>query len=170
MAELVFESGTLELRGFERDGFELPDACRWDERSACYRAPAAAYADVVRVLHRAGHEYTDKARSYAELEASLCVRREPRPYQTEALAAWRRARGRGVVVLPTGAGKSHVAVLAIADKLRSSLVVAPTLDLVRQWYDLLRTSFGTPVGIVGGGSYDLKPLTVTTYDSACIHM
>jgi len=26
------------------------------------------------------------------------------------------------------------------------------------------------VGIVGGGSYELKPLTVTTYDSACLHM
>jgi superfamily II DNA or RNA helicase len=41
---------------------------------------------------------------------------------------------------------------------------------VRQWYDLLRTSFGCEVGIVGGGSYELLPLTVTTYDSACLHM
>ncbi len=75
-----------------------------------------------------------------------------------------------MVVLPTGAGKSHVAVLAIDDKRRSALVVAPTLDLVRQWYDLLRTSFACDVGIVGGGSYEIKPLTVTTYDSACLHM
>ena len=46
----------------------------------------------------------------------------------------------------------------------------PTLDLVRQWYDLLRTSFGCDVGVVGGGTYDVQPLTVTTYDSACLHM
>ncbi len=63
-----------------------------------------------------------------------------------------------------------MAVLAIDDKRRSALVVAPTLDLVRQWYDLLRTSFACEVGIVGGGTYELKPLTVTTYDSACLHM
>src|SRR5690606_40397608 len=70
----------------------------------------------------------------------LAVRREPRPFQTEALAAWRGAGGRGVVVLPTGAGKSHLAVLAIEDRRRATLVVAPTLDLVRQWYDLDRKS------------------------------
>jgi superfamily II DNA or RNA helicase len=73
-------------------------------------------------------------------------------------------------VLPTGAGKSHVAVMAIDNKRRSALVIAPTLDLVRQWYDLLRTSFGTDVGLLGGGEYKILPLTVSTYDSAYIHM
>ena len=107
-----------------------------------FRAPAIAYADVVRSLTRAGIAFEDRARRYVELEHGLRVRREPRPFQAEALSAWRAARGRGVVVLPTGAGKSHVGVLAIDDKRRSALVVAPTLDLVRQWYDLLRTSFG----------------------------
>jgi superfamily II DNA or RNA helicase len=63
-----------------------------------------------------------------------------------------------------------VAVLAIEDRRRSALVVAPTLDLVRQWYDLLRTSFATDVGIVGGGEHVVLPLTVTTYDSAYLHM
>jgi superfamily II DNA or RNA helicase len=44
------------------------------------------------------------------------------------------------------------------------------LDLVRQWYDLLTATFGTEVGVVGGGDYSVAPLTVTTYDSAHIHM
>jgi superfamily II DNA or RNA helicase len=114
--------------------------------------------------------YEDGARRYEEIAATLRVEREPRDYQREAIAAWRRARGRGVVVLPTGAGKSHVAVLAIADKRRSALVVAPTLDLVRQWYDLLGATFGPPIGLVGGGEHDVQPLTVTTYDSAHLHM
>jgi superfamily II DNA or RNA helicase len=73
-------------------------------------------------------------------------------------------------VLPTGAGKTHVAVLAAAEKNRSTLVVAPTLDLVRQWYDVLRTSFGVDVGVIGGGEHVVRPLTVITYDSAYIHM
>ena len=75
-----------------------------------------------------------------------------------------------MVVLPTGAGKTHVAVMAIDDKRRSTLVVAPTLDLVRQWYDLLGATFGGPIGLVGGGSHEVHPLTVTTYDSAHLHM
>jgi superfamily II DNA or RNA helicase len=98
------------------------------------------------------------------------VHRASRPYQDEALAAWRAARGRGVVVLPTGAGKTHVACLAIDDRRRSTLVLAPTLDLVRQWYDVLRATFGVPVGVIGGGDYSVEALTVSTYDSAYLHM
>ena len=169
MITLRFEAGTLELEGVP-DGFELPASCRVDKRSNSHRAPACAYAEVVTVLHRAGVEYQDLARRYGELSASLVLHREPRPFQTEALVEFRRAHGRGVVVLPTGAGKSHLAVLAIQDRRRSTLVVVPTLDLVRQWYDLLRTSFGCEVGIVGGGSHELRELTVTTYDSAYLHM
>jgi len=146
--ELRFSAGTLELRGSLPEGLSLAPLASWDARSRCFRAPALAYADLVRLLHREGAAYDDQARAYVELEHALRVQREPRPFQTEAINAWREAKGRGVVVLPTGAGKSHVAVLAIDDKRRSALVVAPTLDLVRQWYDLLRTSFACEVGIV----------------------
>ncbi|HVJ19038.1 MAG TPA: DEAD/DEAH box helicase family protein [Polyangiaceae bacterium] len=170
MAKLAFASGTLELRELPRGTCELPSSLVWDERTACYRAPALCYAEVVLALRKAGIAYEDTARRYEELSSRLCVHREPRPFQTEALEAFRRSSGRGVVVLPTGAGKSHVAVLCIADRKRSALVVAPTLDLVRQWYDLLRTSFACEVGIVGGGHYELHPLTVTTYDSAYLNM
>jgi superfamily II DNA or RNA helicase len=170
MATLRFAQGTLELLGLEPGAVELPAACQWDARTSCLRAPGRSYAEVVRALHRQRVACDDQARAYSELERGLRVHREPRPFQSEALEAWRRARSAGVVVLPTGAGKSHVAVLAIDDRRRSALVVAPTLDLVRQWYDLLRTSFGVEIGVVGGGSYDVRPLTVTTYDSACLHM
>lgn len=169
MPTLRFVAGTLELVGLAPDA-ELPESVRWDPRTACHRAPAIAYAELVLALGRAGVGFEDQARSYTELAEGLRVRREPRPFQSEALAAWRKAGGRGVVVLPTGAGKSHLAVLAVADKKRSTLVVAPTLDLVRQWYDLLRTSFATEVGIVGGGEHSVRPLTVTTYDSAYLQM
>jgi superfamily II DNA or RNA helicase len=127
-----------------------------------------AYADVVRALVEAKTPYEDAARRYDALAAAR-AHREPRPYQTDALEAWRAHRGRGIVVLPTGAGISHVALLAIEDKKRSALVVAPTLDLVRQWFDLLSTTFGGEVGIVGGGEHDVRPLTVTTYDSLYLH-
>src|SRR5690606_35989284 len=53
---------------------------------------------------------------------------------------------------------------------RDILVIVPTLDLVPQWYDLLRATFRMPIGVVGGGDHDVQPLTVTTYDSAYIHM
>ncbi len=178
MVTVAFVAGTLDIRTAPGDqgdtgsalGEVLAGCCSWDPRTRSYRAPAASYADVIRTLVGAKVPYEDRARRYAELPEGARVRKEPRPYQSESLEAWRRARGRGVVVLPTGAGKSHVAILAIDDKRRAALVVAPTLDLVRQWYDLLRLSFGGPIGVVGGGEHDVQPLTVTTYDSAFLHM
>jgi len=37
---------------------------------------------------------------------------------------------------------------------------------MNQWYEILASAFREPVGILGGGYHDVKPLTVTTYDSA----
>jgi superfamily II DNA or RNA helicase len=166
---LSFVAGTLELRAVP-EGLLLPDDCAFDPRTQCHRAPAVAYANVVRALIAAKVPYEDGARRYEELGHGPIAHREPRPYQSEAIAAWRKARGRGVVVLPTGAGKSHVAVLAIDDRRRSALVIAPTLDLVRQWYDLLGSTFRVPIGVVGGGEHDVRPITVCTYDSAHLHL
>jgi superfamily II DNA or RNA helicase len=169
MWTLGFRGGTIELSGASKNE-SVPKPLVWDARGGVFRAPALDYAEIVMALRKQQLAYDDRARSYPELSSGLLVRREPRPFQVEALAAWEKARGRGVVVLPTGAGKSHVALMAIDARRRSSLVVAPTLDLVRQWYDLLRRSFGGEVGIVGGGTHEVRPLTVTTYDSACLHM
>lgn len=170
MPSLHFVSGTLELRGVDASAIELPDVCRWDARTRCHRAKASAYAELVLALREQGLGYEDAARKYEELTAPLRARREARPYQHEALQHWLKRDARGVVVLPTGSGKSHLAVMAIASRRRATLVIAPTLDLVRQWYDLLRTSFETEVGIVGGGEHVVRELTVTTYDSAYLHM
>ncbi len=166
---LSFRGGTLELRGLPAGAPALP-GCVWDPRTACFRAPASAYAAVRRALAKEGQTVDDRARGYGELAEGARVRREPRPYQSESLAAWQAHQHRGVVVLPTGAGKTWVACLAIDDRRRSTLVLAPTLDLVRQWYDVLRTTFGTEIGVVGGGEHVVRPLTVSTYDSAYLHM
>jgi superfamily II DNA or RNA helicase len=168
MTEILWDSGTIVVKGADPD--ILPDVCVWDDRCDGHRAPAVAYDQVVLALHRRKIPYEDKARAYPTLDEGLRVHREPRPYQSEALAAWEQNRGRGLVVLPTGSGKSWLAMMAIDRKRRGALVVAPTLDLVRQWYDQLRAAFPCKVGVVGGGSHDVGPITVTTYDSAYIHM
>lgn len=167
---LRFVAGTIEIAGLPAQTAGLPADCVWDERSACLRAPACRYAGLVRALRALKIPYQDLARRYETLDTPALVHREPRPYQIGALAAWKAADFCGVVVLPTGAGKTLVAHLAIDDRKRSTLVVAPTLDLVHQWHDGLRTTFGGTIGIVGGGDYDVRPLTVTTYDSAYLHM
>ena len=72
-------------------------------------------------------------------------------------------------MLPTGSGKTLVGIKAIAQLNTPTLVVAPTLDLVAQWRTRLEKEFKTEVGVLGGGEWDIKALTVSTYDSAYIH-
>jgi superfamily II DNA or RNA helicase len=93
----------------------------------------------------------------------------PRPYQEDALGAWLESGGRGVIVLPTGAGKTVVALMAVARLGVRPLVVVPTIELLKQWTEALRGGLTLPpeaVGMVGGGVRQLREATVITYDSA----
>lgn len=166
---VTFDAGTLRLDGWP-DGLAPPPRSQWDERAGALRLPAVAYAELILWLRREKIPHVDEARRYDELDLHEVVRKEPFPHQREAIDEWLRSRSRGLVVLPTGAGKTLVATMAIAAKQRSALVVVPTLDLLNQWYDALASTFGIPIGIVGGGYHEVCPLTVTTYDSAHIHM
>jgi len=93
-----------------------------------------------------------------------------RPYQDEALAAWDAAGRRGVVVLPTGAGKTLVAALAIARAATRAVMLVPTIDLCRQTRQALVDALGLPdeaVGLVCAGDREWdRPIVVSTYDSA----
>jgi superfamily II DNA or RNA helicase len=162
--ELYYESGTLVATGTPP-----PEPFVWDGRTEQWRAPAGAYRDAILDLRESGTPYLDRAACFEKLSLESRVAMEPRPYQTEALNAWRRNGLRGVVVLPTGAGKTAVAVRAMERVGRSTLVVVPTLALLKQWYSVLSDAFGLSVGLLGGGYHEVRPLTVTTYDSAYIH-
>jgi superfamily II DNA or RNA helicase len=162
---LRFDAGTLLLDGAGRDA-TVPATFRWDERVMRWRAPAWAYRHVVKDFIRRGMPYEDRARAYLEFDFPTKLAVEPRPYQQQSILEWRRNNRCGVVVLPTGAGKSLVAQMAIEQTKRSTLVIVPTIDLMNQWYDLLLSCFQAEVGLIGGGYYETGALTVTTYASA----
>ncbi|MFO0877134.1 MAG: DEAD/DEAH box helicase family protein [Gemmataceae bacterium] len=167
---LVFDAGTLVASGGSSEllaslpGFEL------DSRTDSFRAEARAYRRVVEYCLSHNLAYVDQARSYQKTPWPLRTSRDPFPHQREAIDAWMRHRSQGVVVLPTGTGKTFVAILAIHRSERPSLVIAPTIDLMSQWYGELRLAFDVPVGLLGGGYHDIQPLTVTTYDSAHLYV
>jgi superfamily II DNA or RNA helicase len=165
--ELHFDCGTLVAPTLPEDA-RLRSLFQRDTRTGVYRAPARHYRDVVLRLRELGEPYEDKARRFEPLELALSVPIEPFPHQRAALEAWKEAGGRGLVELPTGAGKTLLAVLAIAHVRRPTLVVVPTLDLMAQWQGVLSRHFAQPVGLLGGGVNDRQPLTVTTYDSATV--
>lgn len=171
MWTLTFQDGTLVVQGAPEPALAtLPPDFRWDVRVGAPRGPAWRYPGLVLDLLERGQEFEDAARQWERLDLTHVAKRTPRDYQREALEAWVAAHRRGVVVLPTGSGKTFVAELAIAQARRPTLVFAPTLDLVGQWHDRLAAAFGVEVGVLGGGFHEVRDLTVSTYDSAYLHM
>ena len=131
------------------------------------RRRAIDYHAVVADLKARGVEYRDEALK-APPTPQLHSRFEARDYQSEAVESWAKAGHRGIVVLPTGAGKTIMAVKAMERLQVSTLVVVPTIVLMEQWRGVLADAFGVEVGALGGGSSDIRPITVSTYDSAAI--
>jgi len=167
---ISFEEGSLLIEGLPQgDTWGLPGV-EFDRRVQTFRAPAISYRGIIWQLLEQKIPYTDQARSYDKTPWTLRVEKQAFPHQIEGLAAWDANGKKGVVVLPTGTGKTHLANLAIAKAGRPTLVVTPTIDLMNQWYDELSLAFETEVGLLGGGYYDVQPLTVTTYDSAYQNM
>jgi superfamily II DNA or RNA helicase len=91
---------------------------------------------------------------------------ELREYQEDALLAWESARRRGVVVLPTGAGKTRVAIAAIARTGCRALILVPTRVLVEQWRVALADAGISRVGQYAEHRHELGAVTVATIEAA----
>ena len=163
-----FDAGSLVLEGLSAEARSSLDPWLVDDpRIQAQRASAHHYAAILRALH-GQHPYTDEARAYDELQLDEAHPQPLRPYQRLALGAWEANKRRGVVVLPTGAGKTYVALKAMLLSQRSTLILAPTIDLVQQWASDLEKRLGIKVGRYGGGDRDLQSITVSTYDSGIL--
>lgn len=166
---LRFDQGTLVLEGFTKLPSVIESYFYYDARVDAYRASAHYYYEILNKIKSS--ITTNNAPRYRRPKLEVALSLTAYPHQQEALDNWKAAKGRGLIVLPTGAGKSLVGVLAIAWAARSALVVVPTLDLMHQWYALLKANFpDIEVGLIGGGYHEICDLSVATYDSAARHV
>lgn len=166
---LNFDRGTLILHPPPR-GKGWMDYATWDDRVEKFRIPAIRYRSLVEALQAEDVYFIDEAKAFYPVDLVPSLEMEPYPHQNEALAAWKLAGRQGVVVLPTAAGKTYLAQMAMQSTPRTTLIVVPTLDLMHQWYAHLVAAFpDAEVGLLGGGSRDRTAILVATYDSAAIH-
>lgn len=159
---LRFHGGTLVLDEAP-NGLPLPVPFQIVKNKP--RCPACYYATLRSWLKE--HMVRDSVPRWKALDLQLTDPRQPYPYQAEALQAWLAADRRGSVVLPTGAGKTFLAIQAVQKIARSTLVIVPTIDLLHQWYACLHHAFTqSEIGVLYGQEKKLTDLTVTTYHSA----
>ena len=171
---LSYDRGTLLLTGLT--GPQLAALCDrelwdWDRRVSAWRCDAIHYAAVRAALDEGGGSLwqDDVARPPRVKWPQVSLPRLRRGQQA-ALDAWREAGGRGQVIMPTGTGKTEVALAAMRATGIATLVVAPVRDLMYQWHRRILRGLGCDAGIVGDSLHDVRPVTVTTYDSAYLHM
>ncbi|MDR2699532.1 MAG: DEAD/DEAH box helicase family protein [Nitrososphaerota archaeon] len=162
MHRLWFDKGTLLLRGEVGTPYG-----KWDSRRGCYRVKACHYRDVLDFFRESNLSFEDVVFDlpvFEQLPGSV----ELRAYQDKALDRWLIAGKRGVLVLPTAAGKTFIALKAIELLKVPTLIVVPTLDLLDQWKKRVRECLNVEAGVVGGGESVIRMVTVSTYDSAYV--
>ncbi len=163
MLRLWFDRGTLLLKGEVGTPYG-----KWDPRVGCYRIKAYHYRDILEYLAESRIKFENDTLDLPPLE-QIKSNVALRDYQNEALDNWYRARNRGVLVLPTAAGKTFIALKAIERLKIQTLIVVPTLDLIDQWRKRIKDCLNLDTGAIGGGESTVRMVTVTTYDSAYIH-
>ena len=174
-----FDQGTLVTSGggWGREKVEATfgqDVWIWDPRVSNWRCEAIHYREVILALwglREEGVRFDDQASKWCDVqwldEAQQSIH-SPRAEQTAAIEAWLKFK-RGCVVMPTGTGKTEVALHLLAQTRCSTLIVSPVRDLMYQWHRRIQDGLGYDAGIIGDNTYNVRPVSVTTYDSAAIH-
>lgn len=163
---LVFDRGTIVVRSSALLNTANLPGLVWDDRIGGWRASAHRF-----------HEMQTKILGLIE-DQPLAVGEQAcrwkniplRPYQQAALAAWMSNGYRGLVVLPTGSGKTRIALAAAALRGVKTLFLVPTRVLLEQWMVQILEFYDGPVGVYGDGERSLCDVTIATYASAWRHM
>jgi superfamily II DNA or RNA helicase len=167
---LLFDHGTLVLAEAPDLSLDFVPGLLWDDRVALFRAPAWRYTDVVDALSARKLPVRDEVRPSTPPLAAAWRTVDLRPYQQAAALSWELARRRGIVVLPTGSGKTRVALATMASTRARTLCLVPTRVLLEQWLGEIRAFYAGPVGCLGDGERRLEAVTVATFESAYRHM
>ena len=168
--KLQFDRGTIVLMDPPKDlDLTAAPGVLWDRRVGAHRAPASRYPALKRWLRQSRAGFQD-------IPAPISPRQELwsdvdlRPYQEAALSAWELGHRRGVVALPTGSGKTRLALAAMHRTRLSALCLVPTRVLLDQWLQEIGALYRGPVGCYGDGVRRWAPLTIATFESAYRHM
>jgi len=152
VAEQHLEEGVLRAR--------IGDTSAWvaEDRTA----------EVKRTLYEAGYPVQDHRDLETGDDLPVDLTLQLRPYQADWVQRFADAKS-GVLVGPPGSGKTVAALGIMADLEGETLILVPSRELAAQWRErILADTTLTPdqVGEYHGGSKEIRPVTVATYQTA----
>jgi DNA excision repair protein ERCC-3 len=165
LEELARQKGVRDYLGnrVDRTAFVIPDAFRGVLKQA---------------LIAAGYPAEDLAGYTAGADLEIALRQvtraglpfQVRDYQTMAVEAFHAGGdvrgGSGVIVLPCGAGKTIVGLVALGLLKKSTLVLTTSTTAVEQWRREILDKTDLPADQIGtytGDSKEIAPITLATY-------
>ncbi len=153
---------------------KIKDKIEYDKRRRIFIIKPIYFFEVKNELKRNNVYVIDRTGipSEAKLYFSIKLKTSLRPYQEEALNKWLETK-RGIIALPTGAGKTIIAIAAITLLGVRTLIVTFTKDQMFQWRDMfLKYTDITydKIGLYYGDEKRLGPITITTYQTAYRHV
>ncbi len=103
-----------------------------------------------------------------ELPYKLEKKFELYDFQEEAYNKWLQAEEFGTIVIPTGGGKTYVALQSIMEKPVNTMICVITEQLMNQWGRMLEELCGIPSSEIGyyfARKHEIKPITIGMYHS-----
>lgn len=171
VVNIALQGGDLVVTATPEAQRILPSYLRYEPKTHSYRAKPKDLWSILKELE-------GKCSVNVSFDTRLTLTFQPKPlfelreYQRKCYEEWKKNGFKGVITLPTAAGKTFLALQAIAELKVRTLVVVPSIELLHQWRRKLASLLEAPkesVGVFGGGSKEVKELTVITYDSAYLN-
>jgi len=163
----------VEPRAFLGEALEsLRDLLlKYDRKRKAFYAKPGRLEELIERLEALGFVVVDKTGvpKAQPLPERVEFKGELREYQKEALQAWSANKFRGIVALPTGAGKTVVGIAALSQLSEKTLIVVYTKEQLAQWMEKVLEFTTAPPSFVApfyGEEKRLAPITISTYQTA----
>ena len=154
---------------------QLKGLIRYERSSKTFVAKPYKYYELINKLLSLGFKVNDETGFKREipLNYELKFKGMLRDYQKEALDSWVRNGNKGVIALPTGSGKTIIAIAALSLLRQHTLIIAYTKEQLIQWKNAILKFTNLPeymVGMYYSGEKRVSPITLTTYQTAYRHI
>ncbi len=154
---------------------DIRNYVRYDKQRKVFKIIPIYYFNLINKLKSLDVTIINKTSISKEyrLPYDIKLKVELRDYQRDALNKWLENQGKGIIAMPTGSGKTIVALAALSKLSQRALIVVYTKDQMMQWHEMILKYTTIDYGDLGlyyGEVKKMRPITITTYQTAFKHI